>query len=272
MIIILFGEIVFISENYNSLIRDYHNLIIRILRTLIEYRFKKRVPYSDLLEFIIYQLDDIILQNPLNIDALYFLAQCHIWNNDCHLACIIYERIISINPQYIDAYFMLIYTLERLNKSNSESVKILRKAIINNPDNSVLYNRVGSYLYSLLVLEQIGNLSIITNFHKKALELNPRNSSAHFHLGKINIKLGNLDLAKKNFESSIKFSDNLTETYFEIAMIYLEYRSVNIVFDNFEKDRYERIVIEYLEKARELDPTFTRGDYTLQVLKGELIN
>ena len=90
----IFGEKVFINESYQILIRDYHNLIIKSLRTLIEFRFKERKPLSDLLEFVIEQLDVIIEQNPLNIEALYFLAQCNYWKADYQSSCEISERII----------------------------------------------------------------------------------------------------------------------------------------------------------------------------------
>ena len=42
-------------------------------------------------------------------------------------------------------------------------------------------------------------------------------------------------------------------------MIYLEHK-------------YNTLALEYLEKAKETDPNFTRGDFCIKVLKEELIN
>ena len=150
-----------------------------------------------------------------------------------------------------------------------EAIKTIENLIIDNSDESILYNLLGackaaqddiqgalisynkaieinpSYFDAYFNLgntyQQLNQLDKSIDSYKKSINLNPKSPEAYNNLGNIYHQLSMTDEAMIQFQNAVKYGPNLAEAHFNFAFI--------LNFKGRKKDS-----IEHYEKCIELDP------------------
>ena len=126
---------------------------------------------------------------PEDLRVSEYLAQFYFYKDRIPESLEIYKKIVSDNPDYVDAIFWLGYLYEEVGKV-SEAVSIWEKGLAVEPDNAPILNSLG-YTYA----EQGQNLDTAEEMIKKALAKEPDN-------GAYLDSLGWLYFQKKNYKQA----------------------------------------------------------------------
>jgi tetratricopeptide (TPR) repeat protein len=114
-----------------------------------------------------------------------------------------YERVISIDPQHVDALInlgMLCYDQANLEKA----ADCFKRAAQLAPDNPIAQFNLGS------VLDELGQLPDARQHLRLAVRLNPRYADAHYNLAYVCDKLGAVSEARQHWTLYIKLDPTST--------------------------------------------------------------
>ena len=121
-----------------------------------------------------------------------------------------YKKAITIEPNYVDAYYNLGFALRE--KGNlEEAVKNFNKVISLNP------NYVDAYNNMAVTLEKQGKLEEALKAYKKAIAIKPDYADAHYNMATTLEKQGKLEESVISYNKAISIKPDYADAYFNMA-------------------------------------------------------
>lgn len=144
------------------------------------------------------------------------------------------EYLISIKPDYADAYILYATILEKEGRYK-DAAKVYERGLISIPDSfEMTYNLAAVYV-------EINDFDKATKTFERAIELKPDSDFVKFHLGQLNFIQGNLENSTKYFEEIVKVKSLEDISNFELARIVMIYGK-------------EELAVTYLNTALSINP------------------
>jgi tetratricopeptide (TPR) repeat protein len=147
-----------------------------------------------------------------------------------------YEKAIKINPNYADAHYNLGNIFKELER-NQKAKEYFEKVIEINPNYSSAHNNLGN------IFKELGENEKAKDCYKKAIEINPNYADALNNLGVIFKESGENEKAKDCYKKVIKINPNYADAHNNLGVIFKE------------SGEYQRAK-ECYEKAIKIDPNY----------------
>ena len=159
------------------------------------------------------------------------------------LAITAFQKVISLKPNFADAYFNMGVALNDQGKME-EAIKAYNKAISLKP------NYADAYYNMADILKDQGKLNKAIEAYNKALSIKPDFTEAYNNLGNALKDQGKLDKAVEAFNKAILLKPNYSEVYYNMA---------NSLKDQGKLDK----AIEAFNKSISLKPDFVQAHNNL---------
>ncbi len=171
---------------------------------------------------------------PQDTKVSEYLAQFYFYRKRIDDAIRLYETIVKIHPDYIDARYLLGYLYDE--KGNREkAIEIWEKILEENPSHVNTLNALG-YVYA----EEGINLDKAEEMIKKALEQDPNNGAYLDSLGWVYFKRQSYKKAEEYLKKAVSNTKDPV-IYEHIGDLYIKLNDIDIALD-------------YYKKGLELDP------------------
>jgi tetratricopeptide (TPR) repeat protein len=132
-----------------------------------------------------------------------------------------YQRVIKLDPTYIEAYNNLGITYQELGDFD-RAFEAYRKSVEINPQYEKGYNNLGILFYL-----QGRNEEALEAF-QKALSINPNSIETHINLGVLFKKQGELNKAIESYQKVLEIDPLLSEAHYNIALLYEQSGNIEI--------------------------------------------
>ena len=178
--------------------------------------------------------------NVLQATKIYKAASKKIRRNDISGAIAEYETAISLNPKYVDAYKGL--ALAHLNNGNYDmAIVYFSKALSMDSLNSDLIKNLSfAYVHRGAGKCDAEDFPAAVSDYTKALEYNQKDATLYDDLGAVYLKMGNYDLALKNFDTALSIQPGYESALLNKAQAY---RSMG--HKKFERSDYPGAISDY---------------------------
>jgi len=160
-----------------------------------------------------------------------------------------YQKAISLDPQYIDAYMTLGRVLSSLNHKN-ESILCYQQVISINPENFSAYNSLG------LIYRGMDKYSEAINCYTKAIELKPDFTESVFNMANVLRISSNPDEALNYYRRAIELKPDFPEAYNNMGAVL-----------NEKNDKIQAEIC--YKKAIEINPKFVESYCNLASIREE---
>ncbi len=194
-------------------------------------------------------------------ETYYYLGKVHFANGDYDKSIDALKNALSIDENYIEAYFQRIQVFRELNEIE-KAIADLQIIIALQPD------RIENILLSAKLNKLNKNMKACVRDYNKALQLNPENVEALFELGLLSSKTKNYEIAMMYFLRVVELDESFKEAFFELGKIYFameEYqKAINSFSDAISIDEQYFFAYYYRAKVKETlqDQQGALGDYT----------
>jgi len=148
--------------------------------------------------------EEALKRNPYSPEIYFLLARLEVANKNNQAARDYIKKSLALKNDYVDAYFLLTQ-IEIEDKNLGEAIKAAEAVAILSPNNSGVFFQLGLLKYNNA--DYTGAVQALS----KALEIIPEYANAKYFLGLSMYKLGQNDLAIKEFEDLTKTNPDNTE-------------------------------------------------------------
>ena len=186
----------------------------------------------------------------LTIDEAFSLAVKNHKKNYIRVAQKLYEKILKINPNHIDALNNLGSIFKELDQIE-KAKKCYEKVIEIDPNYLNALNNLG------IVFSELGENREAKNCYEKVIEIDPSHIDALNNLGIAFIELGENHKAKSCFEKVININPDYVDALNNLGSIFIKLKE-----NHKAKSCYEKVI--------EIDPNHTDSNYNLGVVFGKL--
>lgn len=225
-------------------------------------------------------LEDILMDNPKNVDALYNLGMCFTELGEPEKSIKTLDQCIKEDSNYSNAYVALGYAYAKLNKFE-DAKKYSFKALKLSPNNSYALRNLGG-----IFGKQHDNSKAI-DYLKRAYEINPNDPNTVYGLGFIYKEIGDLVNADKYLKKVVEMKAPspllglAKDLLREIAEINFKAKGLRMdavfyclgaleYFANKSRKQIEKVAFEIALKGRSgLDVNNPDKKYTLYSMAGE---
>lgn len=175
----------------------------------------------------------IILKEPKNYLAHYYLGKCYLKDNKSELAlleyqlvneCAVFGEVIN-EVDFKKEYGQLLLKHHK----SAEALKNYLLLTQMDPKNAENYFIVGS------IYKDAGKTDTALGYFKKAVALDKRHAKAHGELGLILFKLKQLNEAKNEINLAIRLNPEAYSSYYYLGKIQKEEKDYLAALKNFEK-------------------------------------
>jgi tetratricopeptide (TPR) repeat protein len=137
-------------------------------------------------------------EDPNNILALYHLGDLYFRDGEYEKAVENFQRVVAADPSRGYVFFQMGTALSRIGRLE-EALDAFKKAIPQLKHPEVAYNNMG------IAYGRLGRYQDEIAAMKNAIALRPRYASARYNLGVTQIKVGDLEGAREQYEALNKF-------------------------------------------------------------------
>ena len=176
--------------------------------------------------------------------ALIFINQ-----GKLNQAEVIYKELINLGSKNPFIYSNLAVIYGRKGEQK-EKIKLLKKALIINPNLCEVHNNLGN------ALQDIEDHKTAISSYKEAIKLNPNYVEAHYNLGIALHETGDLVGAISAFKKTIKINSNFFKAFNNLGTAFKDKGDINAAIDSFEE-------------AIKLNPNFTEAHNNLGIAAHE---
>ena len=189
--------------------KKYQNLII------IWNLLGASATHLGIFEIAIKAYEKILSLNPDYADAYYNMGV--IFQNQGYLikAIKVYKKVISIQPDHVRAYSNMGVSLKDQGKLN-EAIEVFNKVILIKPNYADAYNNIG------IVFRLQGKLEKSILSFKKAISINPNYTDAFSNMGVSLKEQGKLDEAIIFYKKAISINPHDAETHHNLSFTLLK--------------------------------------------------
>lgn len=182
--------------------------------------------------------------NPIYTESYYGLGRVEELQNDFVSAIQQYRLAIKKNPYAPDAYYRLSLVLRRINqigdaeaamhqfkkmKNYSDNIHRFRETIYKNPNNPILYLKLGQ------LHEQHDNLSDAQRVYQMAISLYPTYLPVYHSLGEVLIRKRDLEKATSVFNKITEIEPKDVQAYLKLGVIYINRRQYDPAIASFKQ-------------------------------------
>lgn len=174
----------------------------------------------------------------------------------------LYKRAIELNPKNANAYLKLyeIYELEGKDSLASELIKKAHKELPNNEEIKKVFfylNKSTDTKKDQLALDYLKNEQW-AHAIKMYQQIEPKTSQVYFAIANCYKALKNYPKAVENYKKALSLDDKHSDTYYSLALAYLEQKS-------------PKLAQSMLLKAIELDPKNLKAIKLSNYLRGQIV-
>lgn len=173
---------------------------------------------------ILTKLDQAIPSNP---GILYYIATAYSLTGSKHKAIQIYERVMRLNPQFIEAYNNIALDHAYLGE-HEKAIGFIDQALSIRPDFIEAIDNKGCFLNA------IGKYQEACHTFKSALSINPNDAMALANLSVALIHLGKLDEASAYAETLIRMNPHDHKGYSNLGKISLKLEKTEDALVHFQ--------------------------------------
>ncbi len=148
--------------------------------------------------------EEALKRNPRSPEIYFLLARLEVANKNNQAARDYIKKSLDLKNDYVDAYFLLTQ-IEIEDNNLGEAIKAAEAVAILSPNNSGVFFQLGLLKYNNA--DYTGAIQALS----KAIEIIPEYANAKYFLGLSMYKLGQNDLAIKQFEDLVKANPGNTE-------------------------------------------------------------
>lgn len=175
----------------------------------------------------------IILKEPKNFEAHYYLGKCYLKDEKQELAIIEYKFVNdnAIFGEGIDEnsfrkeYGQLLLSHHQMNEALKNYLLLTRL----DPKNAEYYYIVGT------IYKEVGKNDTALGYFKKAVSIDKRHAKSHAELGLMLYRLKQLSEAKKEIDYAIKLSPETFSSYYYLGKIQKDEKDLISALKSFEK-------------------------------------
>ena len=153
---------------------------------------------------------NLLKKFPKSVTLFNILGAAHAGLGQHTDAITSYKKAITIEPNYLDAYYNLGFAL-REQGNLEKAVENFNKVISLNP------NYVDAYNNMAVTLEKQGKLEEALNAYKKAIAIKPDYADAHYNMATTLEKQGKLEDAVISYNKAISIKPDYADAYFNMA-------------------------------------------------------
>jgi tetratricopeptide (TPR) repeat protein len=169
---------------------------------------------SDKIEESLGLLNQVLEQEPKNIEALFYRGKCHLVNRSNEEAKRDFEQLITLNYDLAASYFYLGLAYSQMPEADSEAIHFLSKSIELNDDNEYAYFYRGQSYASIQEYDEaIDDFEIV-------LSLNNRNDEAWKKLAICHFYKENYRAALDAYTKAHELNPEITNEFRLIGVIY----------------------------------------------------
>ena len=151
----------------------------------------------------------------MNITELSSLALSHLKKDNLREAEQLYQEILALQPDDINALHFLGVVYHRL-KDYDRAVSLINKALLLRPDYFDAQNNLG------IILQETGRFDEAIAAYEKALQIRPDSYQIHFNLGTLFDKQNQAKKAIDSYHRAIQLNPNYAEAYLNLGNIFSE--------------------------------------------------
>jgi Tfp pilus assembly protein PilF len=139
-----------------------------------------------------------------------------------------YQKVIELNPTYIEAYNNLGLVYQEIGDLN-RAFGAYQKSIEINPQYEKGYNNLGILFYL-----KGRNEEALESF-QKALTINPNNIESHINLGVLYKKQGQMNKAIESYQQALDINPLHRETHYNIALLYEQLENIELAVGHYRQ-------------------------------------
>ena len=161
-----------------------------------------------------------------------------------------YSRAISLNPNFVDAYF---------NRANAYDLTGLHQLALNDYDQIINLDRADLFIWINrgVALKRLGRVADSLTSYAKALQIRFDLPEVHFNCGIAYAELRDFYQSIKSYNLAIQFNPNYSIAYNFLGLVYSELNQYSIAK-------------EFFSKAIKIDPLFADAYFNLGKAQQEL--
>jgi len=207
---------------------------------------------QDNLEDAVESFNTALLEDPSNIEYLYFLSQTELEREKFDEAADAITKAVKYRPDAKTLYILQGIIYDRMGDFEKASNAYQSGIDVQSRDNSALPTLMNNYSY--LLSENDGDLKKALDLVRQAISVEPENSSFLDTFGWVHFKLGNLDLALTNIRKSISKDPENAEVLDHLGEVYLKMGNVDLAIESWENalknDKENESIKEKLNKYK----------------------
>jgi len=133
----------------------------------------------------------------------------------------------------IDSYhfdsILMLARIAAINKNLDQAKELLIKAVEIQPKNTTAIHNLGT------CYKELGQLEEAKNYYNKALEIDPRHTNSNYNLGVISYQLKDLKKAKSYLKKTIDLQKNYGLAFFSLGNVHADLREYNDALSCYQK-------------------------------------
>lgn len=173
-------------------------------------------------------IESLLISYPNDPLLLNISGACYAGLEKFDKAIELYEKALSVNPDYAEAHNNLGIVLHNLNLLD-DAVKSYIAAISINPNYAEAHNNLGNSQGKL------GQLSDAIRSYEKALIIKPNFNDAFNNLGFAHKELGEFNEAARSYEKIIKINPEFAEAYNNLGVALIGLNKTDDAIENYQK-------------------------------------
>jgi len=167
-------------------------------------------------------------KNTTTLKDTYGVAYNNYKKGDLKAAEILCQKIISIDPNFIESKILLA-NISAKNRNFNETKKLLVEANEQEPKNISVLNNLGT------ACRELGEIKNAVDYFKKAIEIDPNNANSYYNLGAIHYDVKKFKEAKTYLEKTVELQPNFALPYFVLGNLHAELKDYENAISNYNK-------------------------------------
>jgi type IV pilus biogenesis/stability protein PilW len=139
-----------------------------------------------------------------------------------------YQKVIEIDPTYIEAYNNLGIVYQEIGNSN-KALEMYQKAIELNPQYEKAYNNLGILFYLK------GRYEESVEAFQKAIAINPNNIESLINLGTLSKRRGQVDKAIEFYQKALALNPLQGEAHYNIGLLYEQLENFELAANHYQQ-------------------------------------
>ncbi|HIJ60075.1 MAG TPA: tetratricopeptide repeat protein [Nitrospirae bacterium] len=158
----------------------------------------------------------------------YFnLANLHSRNGDTQKAIELYQKVVSLKPDFKDGWIQLGNHLKS-NKRYEEAISVFNNVLKVDANSSDAYNNIGN------CYKEMGQFELSLQYLKKAISIKPDHFGAYFNMGLVYKEIFDFKSAIHCYQKAIEINNNYAEAHWNLALLLLLHGDFTKGWEHYE--------------------------------------